>query len=135
VSQQGYSVLSPATSSSVDKTEEALSRAVLGISKRVETREVRHAVVLLTGAAGMKAAETATAVKRLGSMLGTDSVDIEYGVSYTGAGEQLQVSVLASGLGRTRYDDYDPLLAIETNIDDSPDYALPVGLERLDSCE
>ncbi len=134
VFEGGYSFLSSASSGSVDKTEEALSRAVIGISKRAETKEANHAVVVLTGDSGLRAGETATAVKRLGSMFGNSAIDVEYSVSYTG-GSQLQVSVLASGFKATSYDEFDPLASLRTVIDDSMDYSLPSGLEGLRSCE
>jgi cell division protein FtsZ len=134
VFQHGYSFLSSASSGSPDKTEEALSRAVIGISKRAETKEANHAVVVLTGDSTLRAGETATAVKRLSSMFGNEEIDVEYSVSYRG-GAQLQVSVLASGFKATRYDDYDPLAALRTVIDDSMEYSLPSGLESLPSCE
>jgi len=134
VFEGGYSFLSSASSGSVDKTEEALSRAVIGISKRAETKEANHAVVVLTGDSGLRAGETATAVKRLGSMFGNSAIDVEYSVSYTG-GSQLQVSVLASGFKATRYDEFDPLSSLRTVIDDSMEYSLPSGLEGLRSCE
>ncbi len=133
VFQDGYSFLGSATSGSIDKTEEALSRAIIGISKRAEASEANHAVVVLTGDANLKASETAMAVKRLGSMFGNDSIDVEYSVNY-GGGSQLQVSVLASGFKGTRYDEYDPLASL-TAIDDSMDYSLPSGLEGLATCE
>jgi cell division protein FtsZ len=134
VFQDGYSFLSSASSGSVDKTEEALSRAIIGISKRAETKEANHAVVVLTGDSTLRAGETATAVKRLGSMFGNGAIDVEYSVSYGGSA-QLQVSVLASGFKATRYDDYDPLASLRTVIDDSMEYSLPSGLENLASCE
>jgi len=134
VFHDGYSFLSSASSGSVDKTEEALSRAIIGISKRAETKEANHAVVVLTGDSTLRAGETATAVKRLGSMFGNSAIDVEYSVSY-GGGSQLQVSVLASGFKATRYDDYDPLSSLRTVIDDTMEYSLPTGLEGVASCE
>lgn len=133
VFQEGYSFLTCASSGSADKTEEALSKAVIGISKRVETKDANHAVVILTGDSTLRAGETGTAVKRLSSMFGSEAIDIEYGVSYRG-GSQLQVSVLASGFKATRYDEYDPLSALST-IDDSMDYSVPSGLETIASAE
>jgi cell division protein FtsZ len=134
VFQDGYSFLSSATSGSVDKTEEALSRAIIGISRRAETKEANHAVVVLTGDSALRAGETATAVKRLGSMFGNGDIDIEYSVNYGGS-SQLQVSVLASGFKATRYDEFDPLASVRTVLDDSMEYSLPTGLEGLPSCE
>ncbi|MDA4121566.1 MAG: hypothetical protein OK456_00115 [Thaumarchaeota archaeon] len=132
VMQDGYSFLSSASSGSVDKTEEALSRAIIGISKHAETKEARHAIVVLTGDSGVSAGETATAVKRLGSMFGSEAMDVEYAVSYRG-GAQVQVSVLASGFKGTRYDEYDPLASLRS-IDDSMDYSIQSGLEGLEFC-
>jgi cell division protein FtsZ len=133
VFQEGYSFLSSASSGSVDKTEEALSRAIIGISKRAETKDANHAVVVLTGDSTLRAGETATAVKRLGSMFGSEAIDVEYSVNYRG-GSQLQVSVLASGFKATRYDEYDPLSSLST-IDDGMEYSLPSGLEMLGPCD
>ncbi len=131
VFQDGYSFLTCASSGSVDKAEEALSRAIIGISKRAETKDANHAVVVLTGDSTLKASETATAVKRLSSMFGSEAIDVEYAVNYRG-GSQLQVSVLASGFKATRYDEYDPLSSLRS-IDDAMDCALPSGLEALAS--
>jgi cell division protein FtsZ len=135
VFQDGYSFLSSASSGSFDKAEEALSRAIIGISKKAETSEANHAVVVLTGDSSVSAGETATAVKRLGSMFRSEAIDVEYCVSYKG-GSQIQVSVLASGFKATKYDEYDPLSSIfrKNVIDDAMDYALVSGLERLSSC-
>jgi cell division protein FtsZ len=134
VFQGGYSMMSSASSSSVDKTEEGLSRAIIGISKRAETKEASHAVVMLTGDSSLRAGETATAVKRLGPMLDNDALEVEYGVSYRGSGAQVQVSLIASGFEGTSYADYDPL-SVLSSIDDSMDYSLPAGLETIRSTE
>jgi hypothetical protein len=133
VIQEGYSLLSSASSGSLDRTEEALSRAIIGISKRAETKDAAHAIVVLRGDSGVSAGETAPAVKRLGSMFGNQAIDVEYCVSYSG-GSQIQVSVLASGFKATRYDDYDPLSSLGS-IDDGMEYSLPSGLDSLRSCE
>ncbi|MDG7020554.1 MAG: hypothetical protein JRN23_01325 [Nitrososphaerota archaeon] len=139
VAAGGYSFLTSASSGSIDKAEDALSRAIIGIGKKAQMNDASHAVVVLTGDASISASETATAVRRLGSMFGSPSLDVEYAVSYrSGAGSQLQVSVLASGFTRTKYDSYDPIDAIlgsRGNIDDSLDCTLVEGLERVLSCE
>lgn len=131
--QDSYSILSSASSGSIDKTEEALSKAVIGISKKAETKDANHAVVVLTGDATLRAGETAMAVGRLGSMFGSQAIDVEYGVSYKGSA-QLQVSVLASGFKATKYDDYDPLARLPS-IDEGMEFSLPSGLEGLRSCD
>jgi len=139
VAQSGYSFLTSASSGSTDKTEEALSRAIIGIGKKAQMKDASHAVVVLTGDSSISASETATAVTRLGSMFGNPSLDVEYAVSYrSGAGSQLQVSVLASGFTKTKYDTYDPIDAIlgaRNNIDDSLECALIDGLVRVASCD
>ena len=86
VCQDGYSFLDAAPLGVVDKTEEALSRAIIGISKRAETKEANHAVVVLTGDSSLTAGETATAVKRLGSMFGNPATRRRVRVSYRRAG-------------------------------------------------
>lgn len=135
----GYSFLTSASSGSIDKAEDALSRAIIGIGKKATMKDASHAVVVLTGDASLSAGETATAVRRLGSMFGSPSLDVEYAVSYrSGAGSQLQVSVLASGFTRTKYDSYDPIdsiLGAKNNIDDSLECALADGLERVSPCD
>lgn len=139
VAQEGYSFLTSASSGSVDKAEEALARAIIGIGKKAQMKDASHAVVVLTGDSSISASETATAVRRLGSMFGNPSLDVEYAVSYrSGAGSQLQVSVLASGFTKTKYESYDPIdsiLGAKNNIDDSLDCSLVEGLERVFSCD
>jgi cell division protein FtsZ len=136
ISNHGYSFLTSATSGSVDKAEEALSRAMIGIAKNAEMKNASHAVVVLTGDSSLSAGETALAVRRLGSMFGNPALDVEYAVSYRG-GSQLQVSVLASGFVETKYDAYDPIDAVlgGKSIDDSLDYSLVGGLEKLRHCD
>jgi len=60
-------------------------------------------------------------------------------VSYrSGTGSQLQVSVLASGFTKTKYDSYDPIdgiLGARNNIDDELEYALVDGLGRIAACD
>jgi cell division protein FtsZ len=139
VTQGGYSFLTSASSGSTDKAEEALSRALIRIGKKAQMKDASHAVVVLTGDASISASETATAVRRLGFMFGNPSLDVEYAVSYrSGAGSQLQVSVLASGFTQTKYDSYDPIDAIlgaKNNIDDELECALVAGLERVAPCD
>ena len=127
-----------ASSGSTDKAEEALSRAIIGIGKKAKMNEATHAVVVLTGDKTLSASQTATAVKRLGSMFGSPSLEAEYAVSYRGTGSQLQVSVLASGFSETKYDSYDPIdsvLGAGNNIDDDLEVALMFGLERISPCD
>lgn len=136
VLQEGYSLLGVARSGSADKAEEALAGAVISISKIAEAKEASHAVVILTGDASLSGSDVAVAVKRLGSMMNNQSVDVEYGVSYGGS-SQLQVSLLASGFKSTKFDEYDPLGKIfgKNVIDDSMEYALPEGMEALQPCD
>ncbi len=136
VLQEGYSLLGLSSSDSPDKAEEALAGAVVSIGKLAETREANHAVVILTGDASLSAAGVGVAVKRLGSMINNQSVDVEYGVNYSGS-SQLQVSLLASGFKSTKYDDYDPLVKVlgDRIMDGEMDFALAEGLESIPSCE
>jgi cell division protein FtsZ len=134
--QEGYSLLGMATSGSVDKTEDALARTVIAMSRIAETKEASHAVVVLSGDASLSASETGMAVKRLGSMMNNQAIDVEYSASFNG-GSEMMVSVLASGFRKTKYDDYDPLAAIfgKNVIDDGMDTALLTGLERIEPCD
>ena len=135
VLQDGYSLLAVSRSGSIDKTEEALAGAIISISRVAEAKEVSHAVLFLTGDSSLSANHVGLAVKRLGSVM--NEADVEYGVNYAGT-SQLQVSLLASGFKSTKYDDYDPLSRVfrgKDVIDDSMEYALPQGLEALQSCD
>jgi cell division protein FtsZ len=136
VLQDGYALLGMSNSHSSDKAEEALAGAVVSIGKLAEAGEANRAVVVLTGDKSLSAAEVGVVVKRLGSMINNEDVDVEYCVSYSGTAE-LQVSLLASGFRSTKYDDYDPLArALRGRVlDDGLDSSLPFGLESLQSCE
>jgi len=136
VQRDGYSLLEIASSGSADKTEEALATAVIGINRLAEAKEASHAVVALLGDSSLPASDVGMAVKRLGSIMGNQSIDIEYSVSY-GSRSQLLVGVLASGFKSTKYDEYDPLGSVlGTNvIDEGMDYSSFPGLEALPSCE
>ena len=136
VLQEGYSILAIATSGSVDRTEDAIARAVIGINALAEGKEAKHAVIALSGDSSLSAGETGVAVKRVGSLMGNQAIDLEYSVRYTG-GSQLLVGLLASGFKSTKYDAYDPLGAIfgANVLDDGMDYSMVPGLEILDSCE
>ena len=136
VLQEGYSLLGISTSDSSDKAEEALAGAVISIAKLAETKEASRAVVILKGDGSLSASEVGLAVKRLGSMINNEGVDIEYGVSYSGT-SQLQVSLLASGFKSTKYDEYDPLQKILAgrSIDDEMDSSVIEGLEKIPACD
>lgn len=136
VLQDGYSLLGISTSASSDKAEEALAGAVVSISKLAEARDANRAIVVLSGDRTVAANDVGVAVKRLGSMIDNQAVDVEYCVSYAGS-SQLQVSLLASGFKATKYDDYDPLGQIlgGRSIDEGLDYSLPDGLSSIPSCE
>ncbi len=136
VLQSGYSILGVSSSGSVDKAEEALAGAVLSISKLAEAKDASRAVVMLRGDISISAGDVGLAVKRLGPMMSAESVDVEYGVNYSGT-SQLQVSLLASGFTSTKYDEYDPLERILAgrSIDDEMEVALHGCLDRLPSCD
>ena len=136
VLQDGYALLGVSSSNAPDKAEEALARAVVSLGKLASTQEASHAVVSLNCDSSLSGHEVGTAVKRLGSMINNQSVDVEYGVDYSGS-PQLQVSLLASGFSSTKYDDYDPLdRALGGRVlDDEMDAALPEGLELLQPCD
>jgi cell division protein FtsZ len=136
VLQDGYSLLGLSSSNSPDKAEEALAGAVVSIGRLAETKEANHAVVILSGDASLSATGVGLAVKRLGSMINNQAVDVEYGANYSGS-SQLQVSLLASGFKSTKYDDYDPLATVlgDRMMDGEMDFALSEGLESLPSCD
>jgi len=136
VLQGGYSLLGMSSSDTSDKAEEAVAGAVVSISKIAEAKEAGRAVVILTGDSSVSASGVGLAVKRLGSMMDNQAVDVEYCVSYSGT-SRLQVSLLASGFKSTKYDSYDPIAQVlgDRTIDDEMDYSLSEGLERLQSCE
>ena len=136
VLQDGYSLLGVSSSSAPDKAEEALAGAVVSLGKLATAAEANRAVVILNGDASLSAQEVGLVVKRLGSMINNQAVDVEYGANYSGSA-QLQVSLLASGFSSTKYDDYDPLNKILGGrvIDDEMDACLPEGLEALQPCD
>lgn len=136
VLQDGYSLLGISNSDSPDKAEEALAGAVISISRLAEAKEANRAVVILTGDESLSGTEVGLAVKRLGSMINNQAVDVEYGVNYSGS-SQLQVSLLASGFKATKYDGYDPLASIlgDRVIDGEMDFALPEGLGSIPPCD
>ncbi len=136
VLQDGYSLLGLSSSTSADKTEDALAGAVVSLGKLADAKEASRAVVSLNGDSSLTAPEVALAVERLGTATGNQALDVEYGVDYTGS-SQLQVCVLASGFSSTKYDDYDPLNKVfgDRVLDDDMDFALPEGLEALQSCD
>ena len=114
----------------------AFAGAVVSIGKIAEAKEAEHAVVILTGDQSVSAADVGVAVKRLGSMMDNQNVDVEYGVRYAGS-SQLQVSLLASGFKSTKYDDYDPLAKIlgGKTLDDDMDVSLTDGLALIQPCD
>ena len=136
VIQDGYALLSVASSGSAEKAEDALAGAVVSLGKLANPKETTRAVVSLNGDSSLSAPDVGLVVDRLGSATGSQAVDVEYGVDYTGSA-QLQVSVLASGFSSTKYDDYDPLAKVlgERVLDDEMDFALPEGLEALQPCD
>ena len=136
VLQDGYALLGVSSSASEDKAEDALAGAVVSLGKLAETKDASRAVVNLNGDPTLSAREVGLAVERLGSLMDSEAVDVEYGVDDTGS-SQLQVSVLASGFRSTKYDDYDPVAKIlgDRVIDDEMDAALPEGLEALQPCD
>jgi cell division protein FtsZ len=136
VLQDGYSLLGVSRSGAVDKAEDALAGAVVSLGKLAETKEANRAVVLLSGDSSLSVQEVGLVVKRLGSMMNSEEVDVEYGVTYSGQ-PQLQVGILASGFRSTKYDDYDPLQKVleGRTLDDDMDSSIFEGLEALQPCD
>jgi cell division protein FtsZ len=136
VLQDGYTLLSVSSSGTAEKAEDALAGTVVSLGKLADPKEATRAVVSLNGDSSLTATEIGLVVDRLGSATGSQGLDVEYGVDYTGSA-QLQVSLLASGFSSTKYDDYDPLAKVlgERVLDDEMDFALPEGLEALQSCD
>jgi len=136
VLQDGYCLLGVSSSSAPDKAEDALAGAVVSIGKLAEAKEANHAVVMLNCDESLSGQDVGLAVKRLGTMMNNQAVDVEYGVDYSGSG-QLQVSLLASGFTTTKFDDYDPIdQALGGRvIDDELDTSLFEGLELLQPCD
>ena len=135
VLRDGYSLLGVSSNGGVEKAEDALAGAVVSLGRIANAKEASRAVVSLNADASLSAQEVGLAVSRFGSLIDNQSVDVEYGVDYSGS-SQLQVSVLASGFGATKYDDYDPLAKILGGrvLDDDMDTSLLEGLEVLPSC-
>ena len=136
VLRDGYSLMGLSSSGSDDKAEDALAGAVVSLGKLGDPKEATHAVVSMNGDSTLTAPEVGLVVDRVGSAAGNPGLDVEYGVDYSGT-SQLQVGLLASGFGSTKYDDYDPLAKVlgERQLDDEMDCALPEGLESLPCCD
>lgn len=136
VLQDGYTLLGLSSNQGADKTEDALAGAVVSLGNLAKAKEASRAIVSLDGDSSLSAREVGMAVERLGSMIDNQNVDVEYGVDYRGTA-QLQVSLLASGFGSTKYDEYDPLAQVlgDRVLDDEMDASLPAGLEALQSCD
>ena len=132
VLQDGYALLGVSSSAAADKAEDALAGAVVSLGRLAETKDAGHAVVSLNADQTLSAQEVGLAVGRLGSIMDSKALDVEYAVDYSGTA-QLQVSLLASGFKSTKYDDYDPLVKVlgDRSLDDEMDTALPEGLEAL----
>jgi len=136
VLHDGYSLLGVSSSATEDKAEDAIAGAVVSMGKLGDPKEATHAVVSMNGDSSLTAQEVATIVDRVGSNTGNRELDVEYGVDYSGS-SQLQVSLLASGFGSTKYDDYDPLEKVlgDRVMDDEMDFVLPSGLDALQACD
>jgi cell division protein FtsZ len=136
VVRKGYSLLGVSSSSAPDRAEDALAGAVVSIGKAAETKEAEQAVISMNGDSSLSAKEVGLVVERFGSIMDNQAIEVEYSVDQTGS-SQLQVSLLASGFRRTKYDDYDPLAAVlgDRILDDDADVCLPEGLELLQPCD
>jgi cell division GTPase FtsZ len=136
VLRDGYSLLGVSSSGTEEKAEDAIAGAVVSLGKLGDPKEATHAVVSMNGDSTLTAPEVGLVVDRVGSATGNESLDIEYGVDYSGTA-QLQVSLLASGFSSTKYDDYDPIAKVlgDRVLDDEMDFALPEGLEALQPCD
>ena len=136
VLQDGYALLGVSSSGSADKAEDALAGAVVSLGKLADTKGASRAVVSLSGDSSLTAAEVGLVVDRVESSTGSCGLDVEYGVDSSGS-SQLQLGLLASGFGATKYDDYDPLAKVlgDRVLDDEMDTCLPEGLEGLQPCD
>ena len=132
----GYSLLSVSSSGSEDKAEDALAGAVVSLGKLGDPKEATHALVSMNADSSFTAREVGLVVDRVSSVTGNPGLGVEYGVDYSGTA-QLQVSLLASGFGSTKYDDYDPIAKVlgDRVLDDEMDCALPEGLDALEYCD
>ena len=136
VLRDGYSLLGVSSSASEDKAEDALAGAVVSLGKLGDPKDATHALVSMNGDSTLTAQDVGLVVDRVGSATGNPGLDVEYGVDYSGTA-QLQVSLLASGFGSTKYDDYDPIARVlgDRVLDDEMDCSLPEGLDALQCCD
>jgi len=136
VLRDGYSLLGVSSSGSEDKAEDALAGAVVSLGKLGDPKDATNALVSMNGDSTITAPDVGLVVDRVGSATGNPGLDVEYGVDYSGTA-QLQVSLLASGFGSTKYDDYDPIAKVlgDRVLDDEMDCALPEGLDALQCCD
>lgn len=131
VAGEGYTVMSIGESSSVNKAEEATTRAVESIYRVGEPDEASRAILYLVGDDNLAASEIATSTSRLNTMLGRNALEIHQGFS-AGGGGTLTAVLLASGLKTTKFDNYDPLAQIlkDRQLDEDMDCSL---IEELSS--
>jgi len=136
VLRDGYSLLGVSSSDSEEKAEDALASAVVSLGKLGDPKDATNALVSMNCDSTLTAPEVGLVVDRVGSATGNPGLDVEYGVDYSGTA-QLQVSLLASGFGSTKYDDYDPIAMVlgDRILDDEMDCALPEGLDALQCCD
>ncbi len=132
VAGEGYTVMSIGESSSVNKAEDATTKAVESIYRIGEPEEASRAILYLVGDDGLAASEIATSTSRLNTMLGRSALEIHQGYSVGNGGGVLTAVLLASGLKTTKFDNYDPLAQILQNrqLDEEMDSSI---IEELSS--
>lgn len=114
ITNNGYTILSIGTSSSINKAEEATVKAVESVYGIVEPEEASSAILYLVGDKSIAANELNTSTSRLNTMLGKGALEVHQGFSTSG-GETMTAILLASGFKTTKFDDYDPLEKILHN--------------------
>lgn len=129
---QGYSVLSIGTSSSINKAEEATVRAIKSVYNVGEPEEVKKAILHLIGDKKITANEIVTSTSRVNTMLGNGSIEVHHGFNANSGGSMTAI-LLTSGFKTTKFDNYDPIdKALHNNqIDSDMDSCSNMELPKL----
>jgi len=107
----GYSILSIGTSSSINRVEEATVRAAESIFPVAEPEEASKVILYLLGDQRLGPNEFMISTSRLNTMLGNGGLQVQLGFS-SNSSNTITAILLASGFKSTKFDDYDPLSKI-----------------------
>ena len=134
VASDGYSVLGTSGPKS-DTPVGAVKGAIKCISKTVDPREAKKAIIFMAGDAKLSASDLTSAIGTIESILGSNLSSVDYG--YSSGGMVSSALLLASGFPETKFDKYDPLGSILAGkeIDFYPESSIEIDLDKLENIE